>query len=391
MTENKKYNDLEQCGGELELYLHIPFCVKKCKYCDFLSFPTDSTTMKSYVDALCREIRWKAGQAGGYVVRSIFFGGGTPSLLLGQWMKQIMDTIRENYVVSPMAEISMESNPGTLTKEKLLAYKSAGINRLSIGLQSADDRELKMLGRIHTYSQFLESYQMAVECGFENINIDLMSALPNQKTDVFTRSLEKVLALNPPPVHLSVYSLILEEETELFREYEQDSFRLPSEEEDRKMYAVTGRMLEQAGYGQYEISNYARPGFECIHNQGYWTRVPYLGFGLGAAGFFDEKRYKNETDLRKYIEAPESACQLTEVLGTQQQMEEMMFLGLRMNQGVSKHAFHQCFGKPMEEIYGQVIQKNVENGLLINEADRVYLTKKGMDLCNYVMTQFLLS
>lgn len=378
-----------QCGGELELYLHIPFCVRKCKYCDFLSFPSDVETIHRYVEAMCEEIRENSKCAKQMTVRSVFVGGGTPSLLAVEDMALLMDTVRECFTVEENAEISMEANPGTLTEEKLKGYKRAGINRLSIGLQSAQQEELKALGRIHSFDTFLECYQMAIEQGFENINVDVMSALPGQDKDKLKDTLEKLLNLNPPPTHFSVYSLILEEETVLFSEYEQGKFSLPSEEEDRDMYEMTRQILYEQGYFQYEISNYAKPGFECIHNCGYWERVPYLGFGLGAASLFEEKRYQNSTDLKAYLENPCKGRRLTEELDVRSRMEEMMFLGLRMTKGVSEHDFYQRFGSKMDEIYGDVIEKNVRDGLLVKEDGRVFLTAKGMDLSNYVMAQFL--
>ena len=284
---------------ELELYLHIPFCVKKCNYCDFLSAPAEEETRAAYVDALLEEIRGFEDPED-YEVVTVFFGGGTPSILPGQEIFRIMEALREKFSFRKGAEITLEANPGTVDKEKLSCYKKAGINRLSFGLQSADAEELKKLGRIHTWEKFLESFQLAREAGFSNINVDLMSALPGQTKESWEKTLRQVLALQPE--HISAYSLIIEEGTPFYQLYEKDVERrdageepelLPSEEEERAMYEATGRILKEQGYLHYEISNYAKPGRECRHNLGYWQRRDYLGFGLGASTLLNPVRYKN--------------------------------------------------------------------------------------------------
>ena len=265
----------------LELYIHIPFCVKKCDYCDFLSAPADRRMQKAYVDALLREIQGyghpEGKNAAFPTVSSVFIGGGTPSILEGSDIGRIMDQARENFRISPDAEITIETNPGTLTAKKLQAYRNAGINRLSLGLQSADERELRVLGRIHTYEEFLESYRLARQAGFSNINVDLMFAIPGQTCEGWLRNLRTVAELEPE--HISAYSLIVEEGTP-FADRELD---LPDEDTEYRMYEDTAAVLAEYGYRQYEISNYAKPGYSCRHNIGYWNRTQYLGLGLGAA------------------------------------------------------------------------------------------------------------
>lgn len=394
----------------LELYIHIPFCVKKCGYCDFLSMPAEESTRRHYVTALVREIQEKSKPLADYKVVSVFLGGGTPSILPGIQAAEVMEAVQKNFSLSPEAEVTIECNPGTLTEQKLRQYKAAGINRLSIGLQSAHDKELQKLGRIHTYEEFLETYGLARKTGFENINIDLMSGLPGQKAWDWIYTLERVLKLRPE--HISAYSLIIEEGTPFFALYAEDERRrergdmpvfLPDEESERRMYAMTLRMLEEQGYRRYEISNYARPGWECRHNIGYWRRVPYLGLGLGSASFLGGIRFSNTADLTGYLSGkygnlevllqgglggyPASAIAY---LGKRQQMEEFMFLGLRMMEGISREAFRENFGVEIEGVYGAVIRKLAQQGLLQQKFGRVSLTEEGISISNYVMGQFLL-
>lgn len=403
---------------ELMLYLHVPFCVRKCNYCDFLSAVHPEETRERYVEALCAEIRARGKEYSGRIVTSIFFGGGTPSLLLPAQISRIMDGIRETFPVASDAEITMECNPGTVKspentdgektrensdgerlqgdtaeEERLAGYLKAGINRLSIGLQSANDEELKLLGRIHDYEAFLRTYQAARAAGFSNVSVDLMNALPGQTLDSWKETLEKVLALKPMPEHLSVYSLILEEGTRFFTWDGEGKFtgklQIPSEELDREMYAHTGRRLRETGFEQYEISNYAREGRECRHNYGYWIRKEYLGLGLGAASLLDETRYSNETDLRKYLKDP-LAGRTAQPLGRKERMEEFLFLGLRTCRGVKRKEFQECFGEPLDQYWQAVIEKNVADGLLLDDEEGIRLTARGMDLSNYVSAQFLL-
>lgn len=381
---------------ELELYLHIPFCVKKCNYCDFLSAPAGEETRAAYVDALLEEIRG-FDEPEDYEVVTVFFGGGTPSILPGQAIFRIMEALREKFSFRKGAEITLEANPGTVDKEKLSFYKKAGINRLSFGLQSADAEELKKLGRIHTWEKFLESFQLAREAGFSNINVDLMSALPGQTKESWEKTLRQVLALQPE--HISAYSLIIEEGTPFYQLYEKDVERrdageepelIPSEEEERAMYEATGRILKEQGYLHYEISNYAKPGRECCHNLGYWQRRDYLGFGLGASTLLNPVRYKNTEDLEAYLGGDFSKKEFF-VLTKDNQIEETMFLGLRVLEGVSKEQFREQFSCELNVVYRKELEKLEKEGLLEEEGDFVRLTSRGIDLSNPVLAEFLLS
>ena len=381
---------------ELELYLHIPFCVKKCNYCDFLSALAGEETRAAYVDALLEEIRG-FDEPEDYEVVTVFFGGGTPSILPGQAIFRIMEALREKFSFRKGAEITLEANPGTVDKEKLSFYKKAGINRLSFGLQSADAEELKKLGRIHTWEKFLESFQLAREAGFSNINVDLMSALPGQTKESWEKTLRQVLALQPE--HISDYRLIIEEGTPFYQLYEKDVERrdageepelIPSEEEERAMYESTGRILKEQGYLHYEISNYAKPGCECRHNLGYWQRRDYLGFGLGASTLLNPVRYKNTEDLEAYLGGDFSKKEFF-VLTKDNQIEETMFLGLRVLEGVSKEQFREQFSCELRVVYRKELEKLEKEGLLEEEGDFVRLTSRGIDLSNPVLAEFLLS
>lgn len=401
---------------ELELYIHIPFCMKKCAYCDFLSGPAPRETIDRYVTALVAEIRQYQKLAENYRVTTIFFGGGTPSILLGGQMKEIFDALRDVFEIQADAEITMEANPGTVTKENLQAYRACGINRISFGLQSVDDEELKLLGRVHTMRQFEESYDLARKAGFQNINIDLISAIPGQTVASWEHTLDTVIRMNPE--HISAYSLIIEEGTPFYEIYgenakeEQDSRcekcladdgkqmdigknfpKLPDEEAERRMYELTAEKLEAAGYLQYEVSNYAKPGYACRHNKGYWQRVEYLGIGTGAASLIENERYQHISDTDLYIRANGKLDQIEEekeTLDWNAQVEETMFLGLRMKEGVNKQEFRERYHREIQEVYGEVLEKLKEEGLLREEEKRICLTKRGNDLSNYVLAQFLL-
>ncbi len=378
----------------LELYVHIPFCIRKCQYCDFLSGPSSKEERREYVTELCQKIRTYKKLAGSYHVVSIFIGGGTPSILEAEQITAIFEAIRDTFVVDEGAEITVEMNPGTVTEEKLTAYRQAGINRLSIGLQSAKDEELRILGRIHTYEEFLDTYRLAREKGFGNINVDLMSAIPGQTVEGWEDTLRKVVKLGPE--HISAYSLIIEEGTPFYEIYvkgrageelsgkvvkEREEVnlcagRLPDEEEERQMYRQTKEILKEYGYHRYEISNYALPGYECRHNLGYWNRTEYLGIGTGAASLMENRRWD-------YGEEPV-------VLSMREQMEEYMFLGLRKTQGVSKTKFADEFGRRMDTVYGEVLEKMYGMRLMEETDDFVRLTDRGIDVSNAVMCEFLL-
>lgn len=380
---------------ELEVYLHIPFCVRKCRYCDFLSAPGTQEQQAAYIRALQEEIAaFPYDQE--HFVSTVFFGGGTPSLLPAGSVCRLMEQLRERFDFAPEAEISLECNPGTADQEKLNTYRRAGINRLSLGLQSANDQELKLLGRIHTWEQFLQTYEAAREAGFDNINIDLMSSLPGQTPGSWEETLGRVLALKPE--HISAYSLIIEEGTPFYQQYHEDAALreagdkprfLPSEEDERRMYEITELLLLEEGLYRYEISNYARPGRECRHNIGYWRGTDYAGFGLGASSLLRHVRYRNPSHMPDYLAGDFSGREQVP-LSVQNQMEEYMFLGLRMMEGVSFREFEYRFGKTMDEVYGKVISREIGRGLLERKKDGVRLTPRGIDLSNIVMAEFLL-
>lgn len=376
---------------ELMIYVHIPFCAKKCAYCDFLSGPANKQEISDYVKALTDEIGTYGEIAKDYEVTSVFFGGGTPSLLLEEQIQEIMKALKSVFIFTKDAEVSIECNPGTVTKEKLLTYLKIGFNRLSFGLQSTDNEELRLLGRIHTFEQFLENYHIAREVGFSNINIDLMSALPNQTVKSYGITLDKIIALKPE--HISAYSLIIEEGTPFYDKYEDNQSALPSEAEDREMYHMTKAILKEAGYERYEISNYAKPGYACRHNIGYWKRKEYIGIGLGASSFFNKKRYHLEEDLKKYILAEKrynSLCKDVHTLTKKEEMEEFMFLGLRMTEGIDCKQFHEEFGVSFEQVYGDIFETMADKGLLIQKDNKIALTEQGIDVSNSILSEFLL-
>ena len=375
------------------MYIHIPFCVKKCSYCDFLSAPATEQTKEAYMAALFAEIGGRAKDYKDRIVTSVFIGGGTPSLLSGDSIRQLMEHIREGFRLASDAEITMEVNPGTVTTEKLTAFYAAGINRLSIGMQSAQEQELKILGRIHDFDGFCQVYREAVGAGFTNINVDVMSGLPGQTLASYKDTLEKVLRLEPMPQHISAYSLIVEEGTPFAAMADRGELPLPEEDTERAMYEETIEVLAGYGFHRYEISNYALDGYECRHNVGYWIRRDYLGFGIGAASLIDNVRFQNGRDLNAYLAHPLACREEQQPLTTQEQMEETMFLGLRLIRGVSYPEFARCYGQTLEEVYGEVIARNVADGLLAVREDEtgrhLMLTGRGLDVSNYVMAQFL--
>ena len=395
----------------LGLYLHFPFCVRKCRYCDFLSFPSGEAGREIYLERLKEEIKARGAIYQDYNIETLFIGGGTPSLMTGQQLTELLDTVRASFHVSPVGEWTMECNPGTTDAETLRIYRNAGINRLSFGLQSMNDEELKYLGRIHTAKQFTENYQAARRVGFENINIDLMSALPGQTTASWLDTLNKAAAFEPE--HLSAYSLIIEEETPFWDLYGDDRsgeadvdgiiadggggqqgkaaiLTLPDEDSERQMYHLTKRILAEKGYERYEISNYARKGFECRHNLIYWQRKDYLGLGLGAASMVGNRRFSNVSDMTSYMH-DWSYCQ-EEILDRKAQIEETMFLGLRCTAGVSDRMFTEKFGQSMMDIYGAIIRKYLSEGFLIyNPSDgRLAFSEAGTDVSNWILSDFLL-
>lgn len=375
----------------LGIYIHIPFCLKKCYYCDFLSAPAKSEKMEQYFFALKEEISGYRKLEALYSVQSIFLGGGTPTFPSGEWIAQVLEKIQEVFSVEERAEITIECNPETVDRKKLRIYREAGVNRISFGLQSADDEELKRLGRVHTYKRFLEAFLAAREVGFLNCNVDLMSGLPGQTLDRWEDTVNKVVALNPE--HISAYSLMVEEGTRFYEMEKAGMLFLPDEEEERRMYKRTVQLLEEAGYHRYEISNYAKPNMECRHNMIYWTRQEYLGLGLGASSYMDEVRFRNSSNFEEYLRNRKDPNRLhTEVerLTLANQMEEFMFLGLRRMEGVTKAEFLRTFGSSIETIYGKTIKKWEREGYLESDKDRIWLTQQGIDISNVILADFLL-
>ena len=375
---------------DLGLYVHIPFCVKKCEYCDFLSWSAGEEEREQYVNALLTEIESYRDFAKGYRVSTIFVGGGTPSVFLPKQMEQVLQKVYEVFELEKRPEITVEVNPGTVDEEKLQCYKKNGVNRLSMGLQSVKDEKLRLLGRIHTYQEFVESYELARKVGFDNISIDLISSVPGQTLQEWKEELETAAAQNPE--HISVYQLIIEEGTPFYEKYAEHPELLPDEETSREIYLWTGKFLKEAGYEQYEISNYAKQGKESKHNLKYWERGDYLGLGLGAASMVRNIRMSNTKDMKTYLERcdkPKTMREDVQFLEEPRQMEEFMFLGLRKTRGVSKKEFRRIFGREMDMVYEKALHKCLENGMLLEHKDRIFLSEEGTLLSNMVLSEFL--
>ncbi len=464
--EIEKIKDIEK-KRDLGIYIHIPFCAKKCDYCDFLSAPCTDKEMKEYFEALYEEIEQYRGHVNSYVVPTIFIGGGTPSVVASSYIEKTLSLIKEVFQIDDTGlEATIEINPGTVSIEKLESYQKSGINRISFGLQSANNQDLKLLGRIHTYEQFEQNYHLARELGFTNINIDLMSALPGQTCESWERTLKQVLQLKPD--HISAYSLIIEEGTkfyDMYREGVEGHKLLPDEETDRQIYHRTKELLKNSGYQRYEVSNYSKPGYECRHNLSYWIGTEYLGLGLGASSYMAGARFSNVDELDKYIqinnhydtyaksseynkimknktednkteenrtdeyitedynieentvgnsdkkqksyeniiENPTSSFNLKEKrdkiltirkdyreLTKKERMEEFMFLGLRVCEGISKSNFYDRFGTSIDEFYGVTLEELSVKKLIMIDEDNIKLTEYGVDISNYVLAEFLL-
>lgn len=379
----------------MRLYVHYPFCVRKCRYCDFLSGPSNEERRSAYLEALCREItlagrKYRNEDGTLCRVQSVYFGGGTPSLMTEKEMEHLLFTLSLNFLLLPDAEITTECNPGTVTKEKLTAFRDMGINRISIGVQSFKDSELSLLGRIHTGEDAISCVMAAKEAGFDSVSLDLMSALPGQTMKDLMENLETAVSLFPD--HISCYSLILEDGTALKAMAEEGKLPpFPGEDLDRAMYHETGRFLQEHGYPRYEISNYARPGFECRHNIGYWTGDEYLGLGLGAASLVSHTRFSNTRKMDEYLvlkDLPEIRRE-TEHLSRKDEESEFMILGLRMTEGVLENDFEERFKTPIDSVFGDVIQKHVLDGLLVRTDGRIRLTGYGLDVADYCLCDFM--
>ena len=370
------------------LYIHIPFCVRKCNYCDFYSLACpEKHNLGDYVSIICSHIEKEAPLYRDCIFDSIFLGGGTPSLVDGDDMLRLFGAIRDNLCVSEDAEISIEANPGTLTKEKLSAYKKCGINRISIGLQSSHERELKMLGRIHSLEKFEESYSLIKEAGFENISVDLMYALPDQSTKSFLESVDYVARLNP--AHISAYCLKVEGGTP----FSKMELNLPSDDAQFDMYIALCERLANHGYEQYEISNFAKKGARCVHNLKYWLSKEYVGFGPAAHSFFDGVRFFYDSDLAAYSDAiksgklPQKNAEEMPALTDEEKMDELVMLCLRLCDGISKNDFKSRFGVDFESVYD--VQKYIESGHVVCDGERIRFTSKGFFASNFILSNML--
>lgn len=372
----------------IELYIHIPFCKSKCRYCDFCSFRAEEETISRYIDKLKEELCFWGDKLKEKEVITIFIGGGTPSYLNKTFIKEICQTVYKNFKVNENAEVTIEANPGTVDLEKLCTYKESKINRISFGLQSTIKEELEYLGRIHNYEEFLQSFKWARQAGFSNINVDLMSAIPKQTVLSYEKNLRTIAELSPE--HISAYSLIIEEGTPFYEDDHLETL-LPSEEEEVLMYQMTGRILKEYGYDQYEISNYSKPGYESRHNLGYWSHIPYLGVGLNASSYLDEKRFENPSKMKEYLNRTcfDEGYKKAVPLSVHEQMEEFMFLGLRKTKGISKKEFKDRFSISMRDVYENPIAEAMKQGLLSEDEDRIFLTRQGILVSNQVLCEFL--
>jgi len=373
---------------DLGLYIHIPFCRSKCYYCDFNSYENKEYLMGPYVDALIKELDFYKHK--NFYVNSIYFGGGTPSYISVDFMEKIFEKIFSSFAVNPKSEITIEINPGTINREKLLAYKSLGINRLSMGLQSIFDHHLKILGRIHTYREFEENYFLSRDLGFNNINIDLIFAIPFQTYAEWMETLKRIAGLKPE--HISCYELKIEEGTPFKKLYDENKLDLPDEDANRSMYAFAKEFLKEKGYTHYEISNFAVDGFECAHNLIYWGNKEYIGIGAGAHSFIDKKRFHNFYDICKYIDTLNNGLlpvEDIEEIHYQEEIFETIMLGLRLLKGIDKKVFEHRFGKDIYAFFRHQIEKLIDQGLIVDDGDFIKLTDRGIDVSNNVIVEFL--
>ncbi|MBQ8546376.1 MAG: radical SAM family heme chaperone HemW [Clostridia bacterium] len=377
---------------KLGLYIHIPFCKKKCNYCDFYSC-TSIKGLREYISAICTQIEREAPLYREYLFDTIFIGGGTPSLLESNDFSLLVATIKSNLNLTQGAEFSIEANPGTITKEKLTCYKENGVNRLSIGLQSTNNEELKLLGRIHSYDTFLKNYQLARDCGFNNINIDVMYSLPNQKTNDFLETLKRVIALNPE--HISSYCLKIEENTPFGK---MEYLPLPDEDEEYNMYISMCELLTKNSYDQYEISNFSKKGYNCRHNLKYWLSEDYIGIGPSAHSYFDGKRYSYIESTEQYIkqikenQIPNKIYEQTEEnthsSPQMSKMDEYVMLKMRLSSGVNREEFESKFGEALEVAYPK-ITSFIQSEYIVYENGAYSFTPKGFFVSNYILTEIL--
>ncbi|ELC8364232.1 MAG: radical SAM family heme chaperone HemW [Clostridium perfringens] len=375
---------------KISLYIHIPFCAQKCLYCDFPSFARKDHLRKAYIEALNKEIISLREKHNNLEINTIFIGGGTPSVLEADELECLLKEVAK-LNISKDIEYSMECNPGNLTEEKLEVMKKYGVNRISMGLQAKQDNLLKGLGRIHNYKTFKENFLLAKKVGFNNINVDLMFGLPNQRLNEWEETLREIISLEP--AHISAYSLIIEEGTAFYNLYENDKLKLPTEEEERKMYHLAKKILEENGFNQYEISNYAKEGKECRHNLAYWNMDNWIGVGSAAASYIDGKRIKNISSVEKYINSINEKREAVEEIinnSKNDNMEEFMFMGLRKINGIDENEFKNRFSMNINDVYGEILNKYIDEGLLIRESGRIFLSEKGIEISNIIMADFLL-
>lgn len=378
MMKNKK----------LGIYIHIPFCARKCNYCDFLSAPETRETKEHYLDLLDREMQLYKEIVSAREVDTLFIGGGTPSFLEEDLTDKLLCSVKKWIPLENLNEFTIECNPNSVTGEKLRLYKEAGVTRISLGMQSACDEELKKLGRLHSVKEFEKAYELVRNHGFERVNIDVMAAIPGQTIESYKRTLEYVMRLSPE--HISSYSLIIEEGTPFYEMYRENP---PVDEDtDRQMYDLTKNILGQHGYHRYEISNYAREGQECRHNLKYWQGGEYLGLGLGASSCMEHERWSNVRGLTDYedrICRGQKPIEQTEKLSNEEEMAEFMFLGLRCMEGVSADRFEKRFHCSMEDRYGKVLHKYDSMGLMRFANGNWQLTEHGIDVSNHIFADFL--
>ena len=372
---------------DISLYIHIPFCKLKCFYCDFPSYARIDYLRGDYVKALCKEIKEKNIT---HNIKSIFIGGGTPSYLSSEDLKVLLETINTlNF--DENIEFTIECNPGTVDKEKLIVMKEGGINRISMGLQAVQNSLLKEIGRIHSYKNFEDNFKLAREVGFDNINVDLMFGLPNQKVEEWKESLELVTSLGVD--HISAYSLIVEEGTPFYKMWERDKLILPSEDDERDMYKITKEILTELGYHQYEISNYSKDGKDCFHNKVYWKLDEYIGLGSASSSYYEGKRIKHIENVAEYIERINNNQSVVQEIienSKEDNMEEFMFMGLRLIDGIEIEEFNRRFSINLLDVYKESVDNNIKKGLLIIENGYIKLTEKGVELSNSVMSDFII-
>lgn len=374
---------------KLGIYVHIPFCKSKCKYCDFISFSCKESNIKEYFDVLIKEIQ-NTKYNKNKEVTTIYLGGGTPSVPDSKYIVNTLQTIKKVFRISSNAEITIEINPGTITKQKLLDYKNAGVNRISIGLQSTNDRILKLIGRIHNYEQFINTYNLVKEVGYNNINVDLMLGIPTQTEDELIDSVRKVIKLNPN--HISIYSLIVEENTEIKKMIDNNKIKMISEETERNMYWKTKKMLQKNNFNHYEISNFAKKGYESKHNLDCWNQEEYIGFGLSAHSYIDKKRFSNTENFNEYIQNKDNLDKniiISEIQDRQDQCKEYMLIGLRKIDGVSISEFERKFRINPLFYFRFEISNLVQKELIEVDLDKIKLTKKGLDFANIVFEEFI--